>query len=66
MGPITIAKLEMDGQRWHVYRRGEGGPLAISVQTDGRGGHLSVDISPNMMASIGTMFLNAADKIAPR
>jgi len=58
---ITLAKIEMDGQTWHVYRRGVGGPLALSVNAWG-GGNLSIETPPYLLAAIGTMFLNCADK----
>lgn len=57
---ITIAKIEMDRQEWHVYRRGEGGPLALSIRAWGQPA-IDVEMPPFLLASVGAMLSKASD-----
>lgn len=61
MSPRTIEQVKIGDQDWHIYRRGEGGPLAISVNA-GRGGHLSLDMGASVMRIIGAAMIQAAHK----
>lgn len=60
MGPVTVAKLEMDRQVWHVYRRGEGGPLALSIRAWG-GPSIDIEMPPYLLAAVGHMLSKASD-----
>lgn len=59
---ITLAKVEMNGQSWHVYRRGEGGPLALTIDAPAQRTHLSMDVTPAILAVMGTMFGQALER----
>lgn len=60
MGPITIAKLEMDRQIWHVYRRGEGGALALCISVWGKPS-IDIEMPPYLMAAVGSLLSKASD-----
>lgn len=57
----TIGQVKIGDLDWHIYRRGDGGPLAISVSA-GRGGHLSLDMGASVMRIIGEAMVEAARK----
>lgn len=64
-GPITIAKVEMDGQSWHIYRRGEGGPYAIAIQCHAQRAYIDVEVSPALLRVIGNAIVGQVLLPAP-
>lgn len=58
-GPQTIAKVEMNGLSCHIYRRGEGGPLAISIQVPEQRAYASFDMPPALMTIVGQAMVQA-------
>lgn len=53
----TISRFILEGQEWHLYRRGEHGPLALHVSAPQQRAYIDITVSPLLLSAIQTMLM---------